>query len=44
MTKTALSARDSAFGALLAAFYPKVPQLQRNYSWGSEEWSDLWLI
>jgi len=36
-----LTAAQSSFKRVLE-LHPVVPQLQRNYSWTQQEWSDLW--
>jgi hypothetical protein len=39
---TTFSARDASFSKIIEDFRPRVPQLQRNYSWGPTQWKDLW--
>ena len=39
---TTFSARDASFSKIIEEFRPRVPQLQRNYSWGPTQWKDLW--
>ena len=42
MSEPSFQAKEVSIGDLLRTSKPRVPALQRNYSWGNNEWRDLW--